>query len=514
VSNRAISIAALIWGTSIFLSRIIGLVREAVIGRTLGAGPDADVYWTAFVLPDFLNYLLAGGALSIVFIPIFQRQLSRHGETKARETFATLFSFLTLLLLLATLALHFAAPQLVALVAPGFSPAQLEQLTALTRIILPAQLFHILGGLFSAALQARDSHTVPAFAPLIYTLGIIAGGLLSPNAEGFAWGVLAGSIAGPFLLPMIACARHGLLPRPRWDMRHPDLLDYLARALPIMLGFSIIAVDDWILRREATLIDSGAASTITYAKNLMKVPMGVFGLALGVASFPTLARLVAEGQVAKMHYTLLGTLRTLFVLSFAAQAALSANATDLAALIYGRTRIDAEALQTIGALTTLVSIALAAWSAQTLLARGFYALGNTWIPAALGTFVALLCFPLYGLLREHYGLFGLAIASSLAILLYTFALNLLLERELARRGERVDGHWSPFFVRTLVALGLAIGLGRAVGWLLPGDSSLLMTGLRAALSCGSAAVGFLMAAAMLEVGEAHSLLRRVWRVRC
>lgn len=511
MSNRAISVAALIWGSSIFLSRIVGLVREAVIGRTLGTGPDADVYWTAFVLPDFLNYLLAGGALSIVFIPIFQRHLANGAPQSAQRAFSAIATFLALVLGLATLLLWQFAPALVHLVAPGFEPAQLEKLTALTRILLPAQIFHVLGGLFSAALQARDRHAIPAFAPLIYTLGIITGGLLTSSAEGFAYGVLAGSFLGPFLLPLLACIRERVLFLPRLEFNHPDLKLYLLRSLPIMLGFSIVAVDDWILRREASLLDAGAASSITYAKNLMKVPMGVFGLALGVASFPTLSRLVAEGQVAKMHYTLLSTLRTLLVLSFTAQAALTAGGTDLVALVYGRERITPENLAAIGALTALVSLGLAAWSAQTLLARGFYALGNTWLPALLGTFVALLSFPLYGLLREHYGLFGLGLTSSLAILLYVFALHTLLERELAERGERVEAHWSIFFGRTLVALGLSIGIGKGFLLLLPEDTGFTWTLLRAGAGSGSAALAFVIAAAMLQVGEARALLARLKR---
>jgi putative peptidoglycan lipid II flippase len=212
-----------------------------------------------------------------------------------------------------------------------------------------------------------------------------------------------------------------------------------------------------------------------------------------------------------MHYTLLSTLRTLLVLSFTAQAALTAGGTDLVALVYGRERITPENLAAIGALTALVSLGLAAWSAQTLLARGFYALGNTWLPALLGTFVALLSFPLYGLLREHYGLFGLGLTSSLAILLYVFALHTLLERELAERGERVEAHWSIFFGRTLVALGLSIGIGKGFLLLLPEDTGFTWTLLRAGAGSGSAALAFVIAAAMLQVGEARALLARLKR---
>ena len=71
MNRRTIGIASLIYGVSILLSRLIGLIRESVFGRTLGGGQEADAFWSAFVLPDFLIYLLAGGVLSIVFIPIF-----------------------------------------------------------------------------------------------------------------------------------------------------------------------------------------------------------------------------------------------------------------------------------------------------------------------------------------------------------------------------------------------------------------------------------------------------------
>ena len=75
MSKKAIGIASLIYGVTILASRLIGLIREAVIGRVLGAGSEADVYWAAFIIPDFLNYLLAGGILSIAFIPLFQKRL-------------------------------------------------------------------------------------------------------------------------------------------------------------------------------------------------------------------------------------------------------------------------------------------------------------------------------------------------------------------------------------------------------------------------------------------------------
>jgi putative peptidoglycan lipid II flippase len=198
--GKSLGFASALYAASILLSRVIGLVREAVIGRTLGNGAEADVYWTAFILPDFLNYLLAGGALSLVFIPIFQAYWAREDEAGAWRAFSRIAAVLGAVVVLATVGLWCATPWLTPLIAPGMSAAQHEQLVALVRILLPAQIFHVVGGLLSATLQARDRHAMPALAPLVYTLGVIIGGVaLGPwlGAAGFAWGVLAGSILGP-----------------------------------------------------------------------------------------------------------------------------------------------------------------------------------------------------------------------------------------------------------------------------------------------------------------------------
>jgi len=167
--RSAVLIASLIWGGSIFLSRIIGLVREAVIGRVLGGGEAVDLYFTAFTLPDFLNYLLAGGALSLVFIPLFNHHLSQGDESAAWDAFSVISTVLVGLLAIVTPLLWWMVPALVPWIAPGFDEAQSRDLVRLIRIMLPAQIFHLVGGLLSATLQARDRHALPALAPLLYT---------------------------------------------------------------------------------------------------------------------------------------------------------------------------------------------------------------------------------------------------------------------------------------------------------------------------------------------------------
>jgi putative peptidoglycan lipid II flippase len=163
---RTIGIASAIWGVSIFLSRIMGLVREQIIGRTLGASREADLYFASFTLPDFLNYLLAAGALSIVFIPMFLEYFGGGDRDGGWRAFSAIANFLLLTGSIGIALLMVFARPLVGVVAPGFTePSEVDTLVRLIRIILPAQIFHVIGGLLSATLQARDLHLLPAAAP-------------------------------------------------------------------------------------------------------------------------------------------------------------------------------------------------------------------------------------------------------------------------------------------------------------------------------------------------------------
>ena len=144
----------------------MGLLREQIIGRTLGASREADLYFASFTLPDFLNYLLAAGALSIVFIPIFVEYLERDDRDGGWKALSVIANFILVVGTIGIALLMIFARPLTSLVAPGFTePADVATLVRLIRIILPAQSFLVIGGLLSAALQAQDRHFLPAMAP-------------------------------------------------------------------------------------------------------------------------------------------------------------------------------------------------------------------------------------------------------------------------------------------------------------------------------------------------------------
>ncbi len=531
---RTIGIATAIWGVSIFLSRIMGLVREQIIGRTLGASREADLYFASFTLPDFLNYLLAAGALSIVFIPIFLDYFGRGDRDGGWRAFSAVANFIIVAGGIGIAVLMLFARPLAGFVAPGFSgPAEVDTLVRLMRIILPAQFFHVIGGLLSAALQAQDLHFLPAMAPLVYSAGIIVGGLvgaqLGAGADGFAWGVLVGSALGPFALPLYGCLRT----RMRWSMllsfSNPDLRRYLWLSFPIMIGFSIVVVDEWIVKNQASYLAAGALSQLQYGRTLMKVPIGVFGMAAGVAAYPTISRMVAAGNVAQAYGVLCGAVRLMLFATFAAQVCLTLAGFEAAYLIWGMfaSRFTVADAQATGVVLAYLCLGLTGWAAQSVISRGFYALGSTWLPTIVGTAVAFAAVPLYVVLRRHWGENGLAVASSIAILVYVLLLGVLqrrrFEREAAAAGGSLDD--VPGMMNAALRLALAAAIAIAVGLALrtvllaalPGVGFLTIL-VRATVLCAVGGGIYLALAWLFGIREferfERMLLRRVrWRRR-
>ena len=175
--SKKVGIASLIMMASVFLSRVVGLFREMVIAHIGGAGAAVDAYQVAFVIPDILNHVVASGFMSVTFIPIFSRYLADNREDDGWMVFSIIlncFGCFLVALIIVAVAL---TPQLIALIAPGLkNPDTIANAVRMTRIILPAQLFFFVGGLLMAVQFSKEKFFIPALAPLLYNLGIIAGG--------------------------------------------------------------------------------------------------------------------------------------------------------------------------------------------------------------------------------------------------------------------------------------------------------------------------------------------------
>ena len=525
---RTIGIASIIWAASIFLSRIMGLLREQIIGRTLGASREADLYFASFTLPDFLNYLLAAGALSIVFIPIFVEYLERNDRDGGWKALSVIANFILVVGTIGIALLMIFARPLTSLVAPGFAePAEVATLVRLIRIILPAQSFLVIGGLLSAALQAQDRHFLPAMAPLVYSAGIIIGGLIGAHypgmgADGFAWGVLAGSAIGPFALPLYGCIKSRMRWYPLLSFWNRDLRRYLWLSFPIMIGFSIVVVDEWIVKNQASYLAPGALSYLQYGRTLMKVPIGVFGMAAGVAAYPTLSRLVATNRVAEAYGLVCSAVRLMLFVTFAAQVCMTLAGVEAVYLVWGlfSNRFSVADAQATGTVLAFLCLGLGGWASQTVISRGFYAFGSTWLPTIVGTLIAFLAVPLYVVLRQQWGAIGLAIASSVAILIYVLLLGWLQYRRFEREAAARDTNLKAVPGMLGAALGLAVATGLAIGaglylrylllQFLPGMQILAIL-MRATVLCAFGIAIYLTVARLLGVTELAKLQRLLSR---
>jgi putative peptidoglycan lipid II flippase len=299
---------------------------------------------------------------------------------------------------------------------------------------------------------------VPSLAPVIYNLGIILGGvLLAPRIgiTGFAVGVLGGAIAGNFLLQIYGAARAGASFRPNLDLRHPGFRMFLKLAIPIMLALSLVFTDDWIIRWFGSYLEPASITWLSYAKTLMRVPLGVVGQAVGVASFPFLAQLYSEGKLEELNRTLNSTLKGLILMLLPVSALTIAQSSPLVYFVFSHTRLHASDLDATASTLRLFSLGMFAWGAQNILARGFYAARDTLTPAWVGTALTFLTLPLYWFLVHHFQHLGLALASSCGIIAYTVVLFVLFTR---RTHNPEAGGLLLFFFKVVVASALAAGV--------------------------------------------------------
>jgi putative peptidoglycan lipid II flippase len=422
--------ATLLLMTAIMLSRVIGYVREAYIAWAFGAGPQTDAYVAGFTIPDWLNYIVAGGTASITFVSIYTRFLAEKREEDAQKTFSVIITVMTAVLGVGVILAEIFTPEISRHLFKGFTPEQLELCVHLTRILLPAQIFFYVGGVVSAVLLSRRLFLFPAFGPLIYNVFIILGGIALSRRLGIsslAYGALLGSFLGPFLINAIGAARIGTGYRISFDVRNPAFREWVRLSIPLMLGVSLVTADDWILRYFA----SGGVGDITrlnYAKRLFAVPIAVLGQATSQASLPFFARLFGEKRMGEFADTVNGSIYRIVATSLLFTSFMMAAALPLIDLVYRRGHFLFSDSQQTAVYFFWFSLSLAFWSAQGLYSRAFYAAGNTLTPMIASSVITLASLPIYSALYRTFSTAGLAIASDLGIVANTLALAILLHR--------------------------------------------------------------------------------------
>src|ERR1700756_4078831 len=466
--------ATLLLITAVMLSRVIGYARDAYIAWAYGAGGATDAYVAAFTLPDFLNYIVAGGAASITFISIYTRFLAEKRDEDAKKTFSIIITVMTVVMIVGTILTESFAPQFVRWFVKGFPPEKVDLCVHLTRILLPAQIFFYVGGVVSAVLLSHRLFLFPAFGPLIYNTFIILGGVIGGRHFGIqslAYGALIGSFAGPFLASVIGAARIGTGYKPSFDVMNPAFREWVKLSVPLMLGVSLVTADDWILRHYAAS-GVGDIARLNYAKRLFAVPIAVLGQATGQASLPFFARLFNEKRMKEFATTVNDSVYRVASASFLASGWMMVAALPLIDLVYRRGKFLFVDSQTTAIYFFWFSLSLALWSAQGLYARAFYAAGDTLTPMAAVTLITSASLPVYSLLFHKYGVVGLAFASDIGIGANLLALAWLLHyrKMVSLRTLRWD-ELGKAAVTAVVAGGISLEVARGVMPLVAGHGS-------------------------------------------
>jgi putative peptidoglycan lipid II flippase len=425
------------------LSRIIGMVRDMVIAYQFPVGVDTDAYVAAFKIPDLMTYLIAGGALSSTFIPVFSEYLNNKNEKGAWKTFSIVATVTFIVAALFVVMAELFAPQLVVALNPGYrhSPEQIALAAHLTRIVVPAQIFFMLGGLMMGTLNARKQFLIPALGPSIYNLGIIAGAIAAPIFGGgissLMWGALAGAFVGNFALQAVYVKRAGARYKPSLAVLHPGAVKVWKMMLPILLGVSLPNVDQIINSYFASELSHGAQTSMQFANRIMLIPIGIFAQAMGIAILPTMSAQAAAGNRKALRATLNNALRTILFLTVPASALFCVLSVPVVMLLFQHGKFDVSATEVTATALRYYSIGIFAWSAQAVLTRAFYSIQDSRTPVISGTINTLVFIALnWMVIQFHGGVAGLALATSFVATVHMIVLLIVLSQRLHGLGRR------------------------------------------------------------------------------
>ena len=418
-ATRSLTIAALIVAAGFLGSRLLGLLRSVIIAQAFGTEPELDAYWVAFRLPDLVFQLLAGATLASAFIPTFAGVRARHGDAAAWRLASSVLNIVLLATLVFAAVAFVLTPQLVPLMAPGLGEgtgreAELNDLAVrLTRVMLISPVVFAVSGMFMGILNARRHFLATALAPMVYNLAIIAAALVSTDVEALAVGVVAGSLLHLAVqIPDLRLA--GMTYRFVADWRDRAVQEVGTLMAPRVLGLAATQINFYFIGIFfASTLSSGAISALSFAWLIVMTPLGLIGMAISTAAFPTLAEQAATRDTA-LAPTLRGALRLIVFLSLPAGIALALLAKPVVVVLLQRGEFDAASTDLTANALLFYAPALVAHSSIEILSRGFYVQADTRTPVTFAVVAMLVNLVLAAVLVGPMELEGVALALTIA----------------------------------------------------------------------------------------------------
>ncbi|HKP54524.1 MAG TPA: murein biosynthesis integral membrane protein MurJ [Chloroflexia bacterium] len=525
---RRMAVNTAIVGGAFIISRVLGLLREAVIAGQFGTSGQYDAYVAAFGVPDTLFLLIIGGAVGSAFIPVFTG-LERTGKpAQAWHLASTLINASVVLLSLSGIIMGVAAPALVAwIIAPGLTPERQALVVDLTRILLLSPLFMGLGGWAQGILNARQRFALSALAPVFYNLAIIAGALfLVPfwGIYGLAWGVVVGAMLH-FGVQVPGLVRVGMRYSLRLNVRDEGAGEVGKLILPRILGQAAFQANIIAVRAIGSFLSTGRISALNYSYQLMMLPHGVFALSLATVTFPTMAAQYAEGNLDGMRSTLARAVKVLLFLTLPSAVGLFMLREEIVIMLFQLGAFQQRDTQLVASALGYFSLGLVAYAVVEVLTRGFYALHDTATPVAVSVATVVLNIGLSLALVQwlHWGYWGhegLALSLAITTTVEMVLMWVLLGRKLPGWGLGGEG----LLLSIAKSGAAAVGMGLVLAFALPALRSLLPVGEAGKLAAivltlvgiGLGALTYLGIARLLrseEVQAASSMLFRRFRRR-
>lgn len=515
-TSRTITAAATLVALGFLGSRLLGALRAVVIANEYGTGADLDAFFVAQRLPELVFQLLAGATLASAFIPVYARYVSRRGEDEAWRLASIVLNVVLLATIVLSLVILVFAEWIVPAMAPGLgedSGMQSEirdDAIFLTRVMLVSPILFAVSGMITGILNARQHFLLPAIAPMLYNLAIILGALLLSDefgVEALAIGVIVGS--GLHLMVQLpALMKSGARLVPSLNLGDPGVREVLRLMGPRMIGLAAAQINFMVLTFFGSFIGDSSISALNFAWLILLFPVGLFGMSLAMAIFPTLAAQAAAGGRVAVQEMVARTLRFTLYLSIPATVGLILLREPLVRALLERGAFDETASDLVSDALLFYAIALAAHTSIEILSRGFYALGDTRTPVTFALVSMLINVVLAAVLFGPMELKGLALALSVATIVEATGLFLVLNR-------RMDFTlWTRAMATGVYRIVIAtVLMAQAVGVLLLVLDETGQFGQRSffALLAGSAIGGlvYYMATLVMRMSEAELLTGRL-----
>lgn len=472
--NRRVAKAAGVVGAATLLSRIFGFIRDMVVAGFFGAGLATDAFFVAFRIPNLLRRLFAEGSLTIAFIPVFTEYLKRKSKEDALGLANTAFTLLSIILVIVSLVGILFSPLIVKIIAPGFSsvPDKYELTVFLTRLMFPYIFFISLVALSMGILNSLRHFAAPALAPVILNISIIGSAVLFRNLFpepiiSLAVGVMIGgvlqlSMQFPFLIKV------GAKLRPSFDFKHPGIKRIGTLMLPAVFGAAVYQFNIFISTLLASLLPSGSVSYLYYADRIVQLPLGVFALAVGTASLPTLSEQATSGDLEEMKKTISFSLRLIFFITIPAMIAMIALRVPIISVLFQRGEFDHQSTILTAQALLYYAVGLWAFSAIRVVVSAFYSLQDTKTPVKIAIIALIVNIILSVILMYPLKHGGLALATSVASAVNIIILFFVLKKRIGRfLGEEFKG--SVF--KTVLASLAMWGTIALVNYILPWNNN-------------------------------------------